>query len=351
MSRRARYAAVVGLVGGTLAGVLAILSPFASEGDPDLAAEVALTFQDGAIDESSGLVVRGDRIYTMNDSGGGPVVYAVDRRTGETAATTTFADEDPEDLEALAPGRRGSLWVGDTGDNRRERGSIRVYHLTPPREGGQVAADSFDLAYPDGPHDAEALLVRPGSQRLFVVSKRPFIGGVVYRAPKELGADEVNRLEPVARVSGMITDGTFLPDGEHVLLRTVGGAAVYTFPGWEKVAEFVLPLQDQGEGIAVGPDGRVYLSSEGEHSDVLVMDLPPLAEPSADPTAGAGPQDGSGAAAGEQNTARDDEGPAPGEEDGALPGRPAGYAVAAVLGSALVAVLVRASRRRSRRRL
>ncbi len=335
---------MVGLLGGTLAGVLAIVSPFASEGDPDLSAEVVVTFQDEAIDESSGLVVRGDRIYTMNDSGGGPVVYAVDRRTGETAATTTFADQDPDDLEALAPGRRGSLWVGDTGDNRRERGSIRVYHLTPPREGGSVEADSFDLSYPDGPHDAETLLVRPGTQRLFVVTKRPFIGGVVYRAPRTLGADQVNRLEPVAKVSGMITDGTFLPDGDHVLLRTTGGAAVYTFPGWEKVAEFVLPLQDQGEGIAVGRDGRAYLSSEGEHSDVLVMDLPPLDEPAADPTA-ADPTADAG------NAAQHDEGPAPGEEDGALPGRPAGYAVAAVLGSALVALLVRASRRRGRRRL
>lgn len=333
MSRRVKYLAVLGgLVAVGMLGMLAALSPFASEGDPSLEAEVAVTLQDETIAESSGLVVRGDRLYTINDSGDGPYVYAVDLETGETAGVITFDDEEPEDLEAIARGRGRSLWVGDTGDNRRARGSVRVHRLVPPPGGGTVTAETYDLAYPDGPHDAETLLVHPRTERVLVVTKRPFLGGVVYQAPEELRAGELHQLEQVGAVSGFITDGTFLPDGRHVLVRTSGGAAVYTYPGFEKVAEFELPVQDQGEGVAIGDDGRIYLSSEGELSDVLVMDLPPLES------------------AAEEPEPENDAGPAPDEGNGAGLGRPRGYVLAAVLGSAVVALLVRASRRRSRRR-
>jgi hypothetical protein len=343
MSRSVKTLAV-GLVATTAVGLLITLQPFASEGDPDVAPQVALTLQDEEIAESSGLVVRGDRVFTINDSGDGPYVYAVDRASGETVAVTAFDDEDPDDLEAIAPGRGRSLWVGDIGDNRRSRGSIRVHHLEPSPSGGTVDASTFDLVYPDGSHDAETLLVHPRTEELLVVTKRPFIGGVVYRAPSPLREGGLHQLEQVGSVSGMITDGAFLPDGRHVVVRTMGGAAVYTYPGFDKVAEFRLPVQEQGEGIAVGDDGRVYLSSEGELSDVLVLDLPPLEEvddaadevdePAAPVPKGAG----------------DDTGPAPDEGNGAGLGRPPGYVLAAVLGSAVVGLLVRASRRRGRRR-
>jgi hypothetical protein len=261
---------------------------------------------------------------------------------------TTFDDEDPEDLEAIAPGRGRSLWVGDIGDNRRARGSIRVHHLEPSPSGGTVDASTFDLVYPDGSHDAETLLVHPRTEELLVVTKRPFIGGVVYRAPGPLREGGLHQLEQVGSVSGMITDGAFLPDGRHLLVRTLGGAAVYTYPGLDKVAELRLPVQEQGEGIAVGDDGRVYLSSEGELSDVLVMDLPPLE------AVGDAPDDATDAvgepAAPAPTAARDDTGPAPDEGNGAGLGRPPGYVLAAVLGSAVVGLLVRASRRRGPRR-
>jgi hypothetical protein len=337
MNRRGEYLAM-GLLATAVLALVVVYSPFAYDGAPAVEAEVDVTLLDERVNESSGLVVRGDRLYTVNDSGDGPYVYTVDRQTGETVAVNVFADEDPVDLEALAPGREGSIWVGDLGDNYRVRGSVKVHRIVPADAGGRVSATTYDLTYPDRPHDAEALLVHPRTERVLVVTKRPLVGGVVYRAPKDLREGQTHQLEPVASVSGMITDGTFLPDGRHVLLRTLGGAAVYTYPRFEKVAEFLLPVQDQGEGIAVGKDGRIYLSSEGEFSDVLVMDMPPLSEPQAG--------DAGEAETGEETST----GPTPDEEGGPGLGRPPGYAVAAVAGAALVAVLVRVARRRSRRR-
>src|SRR5205085_6520149 len=110
-------------------------------------------------------------------------------------------------------------------------------------------------------------------QRVFVVSKSPF-GGTVYAAPRTLRGDAENRLQVFAHVAGLVTDGTFFPDGKHVLLRTYGTASVYTFPAFQPVGTVTLPAQSQGEGISLSATGRVLVSSEGAGTDVLRVDLP-----------------------------------------------------------------------------
>ena len=65
-----------------------------------------------------------------------------------------------------------------------------------------------------------------------------------------------------------------LPDGAHVLIRSYGLAAVYTFPGFQRLGSFALPAQRQGEGVSVGVGGRILLSSEGVHAPVLQVSLP-----------------------------------------------------------------------------
>jgi hypothetical protein len=314
----------------------------ASHGSDEVAPEAVTALRDDAIDESSGAVVRGDSLFTVNDSGDGPHLYEVDLRTGETVALTTFAEDDPEDVEALARGRDGDVWVADIGDNRRSRGSVRLFRVTPPPAGGTVRAATFDLTYPDGPHDAEALLAHPRTGRLLVVTKTVLRGGVVYRAPRRLSPGGTHQLERVGRVPGIVTGGAFLPDGRHVLLRTYGQVALYTYPGLEQVASADVATQQQGEAVAVGDDGRVYLTSEGEGSQILVTDVPergPDPDPDADPAPQ--PQDGGT----EQAPAYDPQ-PWMGLGPWGLLGAVAGST--AVL--ALLLAAVRAARRRSRRR-
>jgi len=53
----------------------------------------------------------------------------------------------------------------------------------------------------------------------------------------------------------------------------------------EKLDQFQLPDQEQGEGIAVDHDRTLLLSSEGVHSDVLRVPLPAAAASSPAPTA------------------------------------------------------------------
>lgn len=256
-------------------------------------------FADPDITEASGLVAVGDRFVTVNDSGDDPVVYLVDG-DGRTVGRTTFTTDEVEDVEALAVGPDGALWVGDIGDNYRERSSVVVYRMPAPEPGDRtVEAERFELAYAEGARDAETLLVDPRSGRLLVVSKGLF-GGTVFAAPAEL-APTGNMLRAVAPTGGLVTDGTFLPDGRYLVLRDYGGATVYDARRLRPRVSFRLPDQAQGEAItATGPD-RVVVTSEGLGARVVQVLLPPrvlrvVAPPSPSPSAtpappSAGPAD------------------------------------------------------------
>jgi hypothetical protein len=272
-----------------LAG-LVVAVPFLLGSAPGSPADrdVVFRFADPEIIESSGLVVEDGLVVTVNDSGDSARIFTVDLDTGRTVGRTTW-DGDVEDVEALAPAGDGELWVGDIGDNREARDSVTVTRVPYGPSERTVAGESFELRYPDGPHDAEALLAHPVTGRLHVVSKDVF-GGSVYAAPRTLDPDRVNVLERVGDAPGLVTDGAFLRDGSRLVVRSYAAASVLEYPSFRRVAAGPLPHQEQGEGIAVAPDGRVYLSSEGVRSPLLRVDLPSGAvAPSPSPNAEASP--------------------------------------------------------------
>ncbi len=255
------------------AGVVALLVGAQA---PSYAARsrVLFHFQDPSITESSALVDGGDDVvFTVNDSGDGARVFVVEKSTGRTVGVTTYSAHDPVDVEALAAGPGGVLWVADIGDNSAQRSRVTLYRIpTPARGDHTVVPTTFDLVYSDGPRDAETLLVHPRTGRLYVVSKG-LLGGTVYAAPGDLRADRTNVLQPVAGAPGLVTDGVYLPDGRHVLLRDYSDAILLRGERFAGVTRFGLPAQRQGEGI--GTDGATVLtSSEGQGAEVWRTAIP-----------------------------------------------------------------------------
>jgi hypothetical protein len=235
-------------------------------------------FQDRAISESSGLVaLPDDLVVTVNDSGDSARVFVVDTTTGRTVGTTTWAGS-PIDDEALAPATIDEVWVGDLGDNTTSRDSIRVTLVSVGRENRSGALESYELHYPQHrSYDAETLLADPTSGRLFVVTKSA-LGGRIFAAPEELTTDGPNRLRQVGLAPGLVTDGSFAPEGDRVVLRDYGRFVELSYPGWQMLTQGPLPPQRQGEGIAVTDDGRLLVSSEGSRQPVYAVP-DPLASP------------------------------------------------------------------------
>lgn len=246
----------------------------AAAGDGEAADGPSFRFTDPEIVESSALVAQDGLVVTTNDSGDSGRVFAVDPRTGDTVGVTSWPT-DPVDVEALAPAGPGHVWVADTGDNRAVRDSVEVLRVPVGRHDVAATPTAYELVYPDGARDAEALVRHPLTGQLFIITKGVF-GGTVYAAPLRLSADRPNRLVEVGEAPGIVTDATFLPGGGGIVMRTYASAHLAAFPSWEPVSSWELPAQDQGEGIAL-VGRRLLVSTEGARSRVLSVPLPPEA--------------------------------------------------------------------------
>lgn len=236
-------------------------------------------FEDSRIDESSGLALsvrHPHTVWTVNDSGDSARVFAVDTRSGATVGVHTF-DAAVRDVEALAVTPQGRMLVADIGDNGASRDVVRVFWFDEPGLGptsGPRGA-SWELAYPDGAHDAESLAVHPLTGQVVVVTKgRP---GGVYALPGSPSRQGVNRLTRVGTAPSTATDAVFLPDGSALAVRSYTSLHLLDPLTWTERLSTLLPLQPQGETLALAPGGVALLvGSEGERSRVQQVRLPEL---------------------------------------------------------------------------
>lgn len=263
------------------------------------------TIRDPRITESSGLAAAGGELYTVNDGGSRLRVFVLDRACRVTR--TVDNPLDPYDVEDLARAADGSFWLADTGDNGLDRATVALERLRP-----DGTATLFRLAYPDGPHDAEAILLdRTG--RPYVVTKEP-LGSTVYTPAGTLSAGRTTTLREVARIglgptgtAGgpvgtasqlLVTGGSVSADGHLLVLRTYTDAYVWSAPDGDLEAalkegdrrRIPLPATAQGEGIAFSPDGRSLLTStEGVPGAVHEVPLGDVARRTGTPSGTASP--------------------------------------------------------------
>ena len=225
-----------------------------------------LVVRDGRINEGSDLVrstYRRQVVFVHNDGGDGPRFFAVGK-TGRTKAVFRLRGAPARDWEDAAVGPRHTLWFGDIGDNGRSRRTVAVVRTREPRamRSGVRTYTAFRLNYPDGAHNAEALLVHPRTGRVFVATKRSS-GGYLYRAPRRLRAGRVNQLTRVRRVPANITAGDFSPRRGRYILRKYDTAWIYGRTG-RRLVTIDLPSQRLGESITFNRRGSaVLLHSEG----------------------------------------------------------------------------------------
>ncbi len=188
---------------------------------------------------------------------------------------------DWEDIARAPPGRGSDLYLGDIGDNAKQRASVQVYRVAEPDSASApAAAEALDLTYPGGQAwNAETLLVDPLSGDLYIVTKELLGSSPVFRAAAPLpfgGSVELAQVATIdfAKFGGgtLATGGDVSPDGSLVIVRTYGTAFAWRRPkGAPLEAAFAteacpLPLakEPQGEAIGFADDGSSYFTvSEG----------------------------------------------------------------------------------------
>jgi hypothetical protein len=251
------------------------------------------------LNEISGLAASrvNPDVFWIHDDGDIKNVYAV-RGSGELVVKLSLGEEavDCEDM-AIGPGQQGGadyLYFGDIGDNDEDRKRVRVLRVAEPvlAASSPVEVDAkhieiVKLRYPDGPHDAETLLVDPHSGDVLIVTKEKGRARV-FRADAASWSDASPvTMELLASVDAeSVSAGDVSRDGRWILLRREDTGWLFERRGDEPIAEALarkpkkVPVRGggqkkNGEAVAFHPDGSGYFTiSEGKRQPICFFELP-----------------------------------------------------------------------------
>ena len=133
--------------------------------------------QNSDITETSGIGQskrNPELLWLHNDSGDSAILYAVDT-TGASIGSIELDTPalDWEDMSTvLFPNSPPYIYVGDIGDNALARAQISIHRIIEPENLDESPSfQTYMLSYPDGPHNAETLMVHPITGHVYILTK------------------------------------------------------------------------------------------------------------------------------------------------------------------------------------
>ena len=237
------------------------------------------------VKESSGLFFHNGRLWTHNDSGGKPILYALDTTTFEIVQRITLKNAKNKDWEDVCTDGE-MVFVGDFGNNKGSRKNLRIFSFplsAIPAEGdATMQVDSIRFRFADQTnfekrkqaHDFDCEAIFATEDFLYLLTKGWETGTTrMYRLPKTPGdyvAEVVNGFDS----QGLITGADY--DRERHILVVVG----YVKTIWKPFLYLIFDFEEDGvklsnrrfempqwkgaqtEGICFFDDGRCYVSAE-----------------------------------------------------------------------------------------
>lgn len=237
------------------------------------------------VKETSGLFFHNGRLWTHNDSGGKPILYALDTATFQIVQKITLKSVRNKDWEDVCTDGE-SVFVGDFGNNKGSRKNLKIYTFplsAIPDEGdASVEVDSILFRFADQTsfkkkthaHDFDCEAIFATEEHLYLLSKGWKTGTTrLYQLPKTPGnyvAEVVNGFDS----QGLITGADY--DRENHVLVIVG----YMKSIWKPFLYIIFDFDEAGvklsnrrmempqltgaqtEGICFFDHGRCYISAE-----------------------------------------------------------------------------------------
>ena len=250
------------------------------------------------VKETSGLFFHNGRLWTHNDSGGKPILYALDTTTFEVVQRITLDKVKNKDWEDVCTDGE-NVFVGDFGNNKGNRKDLRIYMfpLADIPQGGDavLTVDSITFRFADQTdfskrkvHDFDCESFFASDKNLYLFSKGWETGTTrLYRLPKTPGdyvAEVVNGFDS----QGLLTGADY--DRENHVLVLVG----YVKTIWKPFMYLIFDFDENGErlsncrfemphlagaqteGVCFFDNGRCYLTAETSPtvtSRVFVVDF------------------------------------------------------------------------------
>ncbi len=217
---------------------------------------------------------------------------------GDASSTDNDRDVSSSPRVSSAGSPPTCLYVADIGDNGAKRDRVVILAFpepdlpTDPSEPVEVprsAVTPMPFIYPDGPRDAETLLVHPSTSEMYVVTKTKEANARVYRIPPEArSADPPHEAEFVTTMSlshpvaygRMATGGDISPSGQEMTIRSYLSLFTFCVPEddafeaiFDREPRKASPrLTVQSEALAYGSEGDIlWTTSERRPAPLIRM--------------------------------------------------------------------------------
>ncbi|MBB6610633.1 hypothetical protein H7F15_06265 [Pontibacter sp. Tf4] len=221
------------------------------------------------ITEASGIAdsKRNPGHLWVQEDGGNPAQLYLLKHTGEIARTVYLkgaANRDWEDM-ALAGNH---LYIADIGDNNREHTISTIYKFEePPLTTDTVRQiQKIQFRYPDGPHDAEAFLVDPVTETIYLITKNN-TSAQLFKVEQKGQNGQVQTAERVGSIDlkGVVS-ASLSDSGQGIILKTYKGLYYFKRNNHEPISKALqttytkLPykFEPQGEAVCFSVNGKGY---------------------------------------------------------------------------------------------
>jgi hypothetical protein len=201
------------------------------------------------------------RLYHINDSGDEGQFY-VTGMDGKGTRTVRVKGFEPEDTEALSlgpcprNGRGSCIYLGDIGDNSKNRKSIEIAVVDETRDFSEAvtARSRLKLTYPDGPHDAESMAIHPDGNIFILTKERP---GRLFKANPNVVEQTLTAVRTVDP-GNPATDMAISDDGMRMMVLTYADAVEYSFD-FKQQQKIKLAYLQQQESVAYLPGSQSFI--------------------------------------------------------------------------------------------
>lgn len=245
-----------------------------------------ITMADASIATSRGIAAdRASQVYWLAPAADQPQVTAIGA-DGQIAGQVGF-DATPSEIEALSYAN-DHLYVGDIGDAAQSRSSIMVYRIEFLQYGVSVSYSMWTLSYPDGPHQAKAMLVSPRGNIYIVTYGAP--GGIYLAEVAGQFASSVE-LVRVADAPNWVTDAVFTDEG-NAAMRSYTGVTMVNMHDFTFTAQGRAPAQAAGEGLSLALSGGGLMTSSVGSGELTEMAIPTTWDDSVPPANSQPPGEG-----------------------------------------------------------
>lgn len=245
------------------------------------------TISDVKLIEASGIAdskANPGYLWVEQDSGNPPDLTLL-QHNGTVLKSVHLANAVNRDWEDMVLGEgptagKQYLYIAETGDNFLRYDDYAIYRLEEPAAVTDTVqqVDRIAFMYPDGSHNAEAILVDPGTKDIYIITKTD-LHSKLFRLKYPYSTVEMNQVEEVGTLPyNYAVSAAISPNGRELVVKTYDAIYAYPRAAGETIVQTLskkyssLPYQVEPQGEAIVFDnndsGYYTLSEKGLASSV-----------------------------------------------------------------------------------